>query len=412
MQKDFDVEVALSTAEPLMTRFDLRMLQEIVHEWYNSPTLSGCIAKWKSLQKESLHSTPSPLQILLFNVRGLDTRLGEVILLIEKYKADCIVLTETGMLEISDMQQVFCNYKLFYQKGENSWGGVLMLFKKNLPTIKIHCATPNICIVDLNVENPIRIIGIYGTRSRSWGWEVLSQYISNSCCILGDFNIDPSDPADTKHTTELFEWADSYSLAPVIPNSPTSFRSNRTIDYAFTNSPSLALQTCNDSTTSDHKPLIGSLEGIIKENSLGSNTHWTVFSFFLSIVIEFWKKEGQGTNTDEYYTNFINFLDSLRVRCTTYYTLNKYRMAIPPELRAKLAYTRALSFRHKRTGDVRLHLRVKELRRANRLELLALRTDKLKIATKERNSSPSAPSLFWATAQKKLQNHNPTRWAN
>jgi endonuclease/exonuclease/phosphatase (EEP) superfamily protein YafD len=76
---------------------------------------------------------------------------------------------------------------------------------------------------------------------------------------------------------ELLHWSDSLALNTTIPSYPTSLRSDRTIDYTFNRGISLTLQTCDDNTTSDHKPLIGVISCEIKENTLGSNIHWKVF---------------------------------------------------------------------------------------------------------------------------------------
>ena len=132
-------------------------------------------------------------------------------------------------------------------------------------------------------------------------------------------------------------------------DSPTFLRSNRIIDYAFTRGISLTLQTCTDNTTSDHMPIIGILKFERKENILGSNIHWKVFNYFMSLTVDFWENESKVASSDEYYTNFIILLDCLKTRCTTYFPLKNYRVSIPKELRMKLSFTWALSFQHQRT---------------------------------------------------------------
>jgi hypothetical protein len=195
----------------------------------------------------------------------------------EKYKTDVLVLLEVGAVDLELGQKVFVNFKFFYQKGENSWGGVLLIFKVSLPVVRVKCDIPSVCIADIKCELPVRIIGVYAPKSKTWNWNDLSQYITDQCCIFGDFNLDLVQQCNKKEVNELLHWSDSLALNTTIPSYPTSLRSDRTIDYTFNRGISLTLQTCDDNTTSDHKPLIGVISCEIKENTLGSNIHWKVF---------------------------------------------------------------------------------------------------------------------------------------
>jgi hypothetical protein len=75
-------------------------------------------------------------------------------------------------------------------------------------------------------------------------------------------------------------------------------------------------------------------------------------------------------------------------------------------LRQKLSYVRALSFQHKRTGDVQLHQKIKDLRRNNKKELFRLRSEKLLSTMNERYSSSSSSNSFWSKARKNFKSIN------
>ncbi len=390
----------------MLSNFDFNLLSDIVEEWLSFPTLSSCLSHWKSSKQVCSYSFSSQLHILLFNVRGLDERWEEVLLLIDKYKIDCLILTEVGAFDFALVNQLFVNFKYFYQKGENSWGGVLMLFKSSLIVTRVKCDTPNVCIVDVKLERTIRLLGIYAPKSKTWSWDTLSKYINDSCSLFGDFNIDLESKKDERAANDLVKWSEVRALVPVLPEASTSLRSERIIDYAFTRGTPLTLQTCVDNTTSDHKPIIGVLKGESKENAWGSNTHWKVFNYFLSLTVEFWDNESKFSSTEDYYKNFIALLDSLKSRCTTHFPIRKYRAAIPKELRLKLSYTRALSFQHKRTGDVSLHMKIKEMRRNNRIELVSIRSRKLTSAINERFSSSDSSNSFWSKIRKNFKTTN------
>ena len=281
-----------------------------------------------------------------------------------------------------------------------------MLFKPSLAVVRVKCETPNVCVVDVKLEQVTRLIGVYAPKSKTWSWNTLTNYIADNFCVFGDFNIDIDSKTDEMIAKDLLKWDESGALTPVLPDNPTSLRSNRIIDYAFTCGIPLTLQTSTDNTTSDHKPIMGILNLERKENTLGSNTHWKVFNYFMSLTVDFWETESKVASTDEYYTNFITLLGCLKARCTTYFPLKNYRALIPKELRMKLSLTRALSFQHKRTGDVLLHKKIKEMRRLNRLELISIRSRKLMNSLNGRFSSATSPNTFWSKIRKSFKTTN------
>jgi len=337
----FDIEYALSLTSSMLSVFDFSLLSAIVKEWYSFPTLTSCFSSWKEYECPLSPMLMPKFNVLLFNVRGLADRWPEVLVFFEKYKADCLVLVEIGAIEWSLIQKVFAKFTFFYQKGENAWGGVLIVVRPGICCSRIKCDIPNICVVDIKLEETVRILGVYAPKSKTWKWDDLSQFSSNSCCILGDFNIDLDDRKDEKAAKDLLQWSDSLGLTPVIPSVSTSLRSERTIDYAFSCGVPLTLQVCEDSTTSDHKPALAVFSCERKENMLGANIRWKVFNFFMSLVTEFWDLQWKFANTEECYSNFVTFLRLLKARCTRYFPLRKYRITIPFELRRKLSIARA-----------------------------------------------------------------------
>ncbi|CAF1658343.1 unnamed protein product, partial [Didymodactylos carnosus] len=88
---------------------------------------------------------------------------------------------------------------------------------------------------------------------------------------------------------------------------------------------------------------------------------------------------------NETYTLFNKFLVLLAARCTKQCPFEKARPAIPLELRAKLSYSRALSFRVKKTGDMRLRNESTCIRNQVRNELKIFRQHKLAEQVKARH---------------------------
>ena len=129
------------------------------------------------------------LHVLLLNVLDFDKRWEEVLLILDKYKMDCLILTEVGSFELSLIRHIFTNFRYFYQKSESNWEKVLMLFKSSLAAVRVKCETPNVCVVHVELERVIHLIGVYASKSKTWSWNTLTNYVTGSRFIFGDFNI-------------------------------------------------------------------------------------------------------------------------------------------------------------------------------------------------------------------------------
>ena len=173
----------LNYAESNFSTFDHKLFKQLVDEWESCCVLSSCFSLWKKYVRTDCVSSISSLHCLSFNVRGFNHRWNEVLL--------------------------FFDRTIYYQKGENSFGGVVMLIRKEIKTKRCECKT--------------------------WNWSDLTSVITAKSVIFGDFNVDLH--KDTKTSEILLDWADSCSLAPFIPDSFISLRANsfRTIDYALSN---------------------------------------------------------------------------------------------------------------------------------------------------------------------------------
>lgn len=76
--------------------------------------------------------------------------------------------------------------------------------------------------MDIELEERIRIVGMYASESKTWDWTDLSSIISNKCILIGDFNVDLKE--DGIEAEMLINWVDSYELIPYVPDSFMSLR--------------------------------------------------------------------------------------------------------------------------------------------------------------------------------------------
>ncbi|CAF4695837.1 unnamed protein product, partial [Rotaria magnacalcarata] len=263
---------------------------------------------------------------------------------------------------------------------------------------RVDCKIPNICIIDLKVEDELRIIGVYAPDSRSWNWHDLSSFISVNCAIFGDFNVDLEH--DDKKAESLLEWADSLNLSPFLPDCPTSLRSDRTIDYAFSNIAKIDIQKFDTNTTSDHYPILSILPMKCKQQVKGKSIHWKVFNLFTEYTFSYWEKSWCNQHLNSAYDEYIKFLHLLTARRTVSFPLNKYRIAIPPYLRCFMSYVRALSFRQCRTKNSELKKQVYYLRKQVKYELKLFISSKLSYTLQMRHISSPISVSFWSRVKR------------
>jgi len=55
---------------------------------------------------------------------------------------------------------------------------------------RIPCDIPNVCVLDIEGDNTLRVCGIYAPLSKTWNWEDLSSFLNSQTVIFGDFNVD------------------------------------------------------------------------------------------------------------------------------------------------------------------------------------------------------------------------------
>ena len=160
-------------------------------------------------------------------------------------------------------------------------------------------------MIDLHLEESIRIVALYAPTSKSWKWSDLSSFTSTRCIVMGDFNVDLEKDGDKADS--LLEWMDSRALGPCVPDKNTSLRSDRTIDYALAAGIEVTIQTHEGETTSDRKPLFCTLACDGKESKEGCRTLSAVFSRYSLIRSTFGRTNGATTCTTRHMKNLVRF---------------------------------------------------------------------------------------------------------
>ena len=123
-------------------------------------------------------------------------------------------------------------------------------------------------------------------------------------------------------------------------------------------------------------------------------------------MFPYWERQWKYGAWEDTYKNYITFLALVTARCTVYFPLNKYRIAIPPELRARLSHCGALCFRVHRTGDMELRKFVKRWRGILKTELDDYLLNKLKRSLATRYSSSPSSVAFWSKTKRFFKSAN------
>ena len=107
----------LDLSQNVLSANEFTLLSQILLEWHSSPTFNQLCSQWKPFKNSTSQSSLAFLNILCFNVRGLDRRWGEVCLLSTSHQLDALVLGEVGRIDLSLIGTSFSNYRYFHQKG-------------------------------------------------------------------------------------------------------------------------------------------------------------------------------------------------------------------------------------------------------------------------------------------------------
>ena len=322
----------------------------LLHECYAARTLNRILTKWEehnSLGRSSVNQSPPPMFFALFNVEGLNSRILEVTELVNKIGAAFIVCNEVGKLWYK------CHlpdFNLFYEKGTNKNGGVVIAVGKHLKASKVETNMPNTLIIDIfGLNEPVRVIGVYWPESQKRDTNEISQFITGNTVIAEDFNVTVSAWGSAKMDKrgEIVEaWSSNNNLEYTQGTKNSSKRSGRNIDFTFANFPGLTGETL-DFESSDHKPIVYRSEVIYYETSTKFEiVKWRIFELVLCVLQDYWSTQHSVMEAIEWYKYYIRFLAALKTRLMVRMDKDRWGPALPKDILDKLKIVRKLKNRY------------------------------------------------------------------
>ena len=216
----------------------------------------------------------------------------------------------------------------------------------------------NTVIIDINgCSEPIRVVGIYWPHGQTRELEDLTPFIVQNTLLVGDFNATAEEwnsPTTDARGYRLKKWTDENNLLFIPSTKNSSKRSRRHIDLIFTNLTNLKSETILKGS-SDHWPMVLTSDQIgFKTTGQFPKVNWTVFKLALGLFQEFWIKESEVQDMDNWYLNYVRFLAALKNRVTTWKSSNKYRPSLPPYVVGMLKEVRLVRniyYRRRKVND-------------------------------------------------------------
>lgn len=305
-------------------------LKEMLLEWNERLSLSDMCGKWKKT-RPTTHT--QNLLFLVYNVEGLNTHLSDMDILIRNYQPHLCILSGVGAA--SRKLPYFPGYTGIAQPGSNAFGGVAIFHKESLKCQVVDRETNFLVIETSIVDITIKIGAIYVPPASSPPTHLFTKYKDDFFVIFGDFNAKHRQwncPKNNTSGNELYRWLEESGMEVIAPMEATSRRSDAIIDFGITHDSSKWKIEVLEEGTSDHRPILFQSPFAFGAESYFRKTNWKLFTFFLTIVFEYWNALVYNFDMNSFFDLFSNFISSLWDRCSMYEDVSRYRIPWPPSL--------------------------------------------------------------------------------
>ena len=284
-------------------------------------------------KERPISSSSRNLLFLVYNVQGLNTHVADMDILLNNYRPHVCVLTGVGTA--AKNLPSFSGYKGIAQTGTNSYGGVAILYENSL-TCKVVERETNFLLLEVQTSGePIHIGAIYVPPKSLPPFHLFARCNTKTFFIFGDYNAKHSSWNCLKNNTsgiELYNWLEYTGYEMIAPSKSTSRRSNAVIDFGVTQNANGWTSEVLEDGTSGHWPILFQSPICANKINFFRKTNWKIFTYFLTLVYEYWNSLVYNLDTDSFFEIFSLFLSSLWDRCSQYEKIEKYRPPWPISL--------------------------------------------------------------------------------
>ncbi|CAF2904664.1 unnamed protein product [Rotaria sp. Silwood2] len=170
----------------------------------------------------------------------------------------------------------------------------------------------------------------------------------------------------------ISNWIKESGFEGIFPSTAISKRSDAVIDFAVGHSAEDWTTEVVDIGTSDHCQILYSSPFLTEKHVDFRKTNWTIFTFFLKCVFQYWNAFVYNIDEPAFFILFSKFLKVLWDRVSTYETVLKYRPPWPPYLVSLAKQVNSMRQEHAKIAMTALEEYSKDI-------LLPVNVDKTKI---------------------------------
>ncbi|CAF2760671.1 unnamed protein product, partial [Rotaria sp. Silwood2] len=221
------------------------------------------------------------------------------------------------------------------QEGTNSFGGVAFLIHKSIKYKIVIKELNSILIEIVTIPEPTSVGAVYVPPGSISPFQLFTKCRNKLFYIFGDFNAKHTDWGCERTNVsgnQIVSWLELTGNEMIIPDKPTSRRSNAITDFSLTHDATGWHTEVIDKGTSDHFPILLQSPLCVPLTSVFKKNNWKFFTFFLNTVYEYWLSLVYNYDEQFFFTQFSEFLTSLWDRCSTYKSARQYRPPWPPHL--------------------------------------------------------------------------------
>jgi hypothetical protein len=334
---------------PDLTKRQSKILQEILTEWTTTPTLDNLMSKWEKRRQRTdrMLNIKCELSFMMLNVSSLKLYLNELMELLNELHFSILVLNGTRDDENARrvLSKHLSNYHIFFQKGTNAFGGVLIATHKSITVQRVKCFQSDLNLIVLDIgsgQDLFQLATCYSPPKENLPLSRFDDILARNSktIILGDLNAKHktwSQSMENQKGTNLHAWLLEKDVRVINKFIPTSTRSNAVIDLILvtSNMPSGSFAVLPP-IGSDHLPIKWT-SGITcpsKERHIPiKRTYWPLYERFLTFTFNYWNKLDESMpDKIVFFSLYERFLSLFAARLTYVSYSNAYRPSLPPQV--------------------------------------------------------------------------------
>jgi len=333
-----------------LSKKQTKILQDLISEWSTASTLNNVLTNWEKRREHTLDmlNVKNELSFLLLNISSLKLYLYDLIELLNSLHVSIIVLNGTRQDNdaLKYLSMHLTNFQVFFQKGSNAFGGVLVATHRSIPVHRVSSFNNdcNLIVLDIgNSSNKLQLATCYSPPNENLPVNLFNEIIRRNpnTILLGDLNAKHTSWSNTLGNQKgrlLFEWLSENDFQVINNNFvPTSTRSNAVIDLivapmnmlpgSFSVLPSIG---------SDHYPVFWSSSFTVpsKDRFIPiKRTYWTLYELFITFTSSFWDNLSTVMiDKMEFFCLYERFLALSSSRLTYVSYCKSYKPSIPPHI--------------------------------------------------------------------------------